>query len=146
MADRVIDKLRLGRRAFFLGAASIFALLASSARAQLGPIGGSGGGGVSGQVGLALPVANMAALRADLAVYDSAVYEAEPPLGCPISVYGGQDDPLVSENELRAWSAHTQAGMRLNMFPGDHFYLQSALPDLLEHIRTDLASCQKAGW
>jgi len=88
----------------------------------------------------------LSALRADLAVYDSAVYEAEPPLGCPISVYGGQDDPLVSENELRAWSAHTQAGMRLNMFPGDHFYLQSALPDLLEHIRTDLASCQKAGW
>jgi medium-chain acyl-[acyl-carrier-protein] hydrolase len=65
-------------------------------------------------------------LRADFAVAETYTYVPEPPLSCPISAYGSTDDKSVSRAELEGWRNHTTGAFSLQMFRGDHFYLQSS--------------------
>lgn len=65
-------------------------------------------------------------LRADFEVAETYTYVPEPPLSCPISAYGGTDDKSVSRAELEGWRDHTTGAFSLQMFRGDHFYLQSS--------------------
>ena len=73
-------------------------------------------------------------LRADFAVYETAVYQREPPLACPITAFGGQEDPLVSSAGLGAWAEQTTAPFQLSLFAGDHFFLKTAETQLLKQI------------
>ncbi len=77
-------------------------------------------------------------LRADFAVCETYVYQAEPPLPCPISAYSGLGDDYVNRHELEAWQAQTTAPVKVRMFPGDHFYLNSARPYLLQALAREL--------
>lgn len=82
------------------------------------------------------------ALRADFAICETYNYLAEPPLTCPISAFGGTQDPKVSRPELEAWREQTTASFSLRMFPGDHFFLHTSqllLPSLA-HELSKLAS------
>ena len=45
-------------------------------------------------------------------------------LSCPIYAFGGNDDPLVSEADLREWRSRTSAGFFVRILPGGHFYLR----------------------
>lgn len=76
----------------------------------------------------------MPLLRADFSVADTYEYRAEAPLACPICVFGGESDPEVDYYGLSPWQAQTQNEFRLQMFPGDHFYLQTALTKLMGAI------------
>lgn len=76
-------------------------------------------------------------LRADFAVCETYVYQAEPPLPCPISAYGGLADGYVNREELAAWQEQTASRFSLRMFPGDHFYLNQA--SNRAHLLTALA-------
>jgi medium-chain acyl-[acyl-carrier-protein] hydrolase len=78
------------------------------------------------------------ALRADFALHETYRYYPEPPLACPISVFGGADDTLVNQSELLGWRAHTRAQFRVHMLPGDHFFLNTAHSLLLAAIHADL--------
>jgi len=64
-----------------------------------------------------------ATIRADFALVENYRCAPRNPLDCPISVFGGTDDPEVAFAELAAWSAFTRAGHTVSTFPGDHFYL-----------------------
>jgi surfactin synthase thioesterase subunit len=66
-------------------------------------------------------------LRADFAVYETYVYSTEPPLSCPISVFGGLHDHRVNNSDLEAWGAQTDVSFSLRMLPGDHFFLKQPL-------------------
>ena len=44
-------------------------------------------------------------------------------LACPVSAFGGVDDPLVSRAGLEAWAGLAPQGFSLRLFPGGHFYL-----------------------
>jgi medium-chain acyl-[acyl-carrier-protein] hydrolase len=66
-------------------------------------------------------------LRADFALYETYVYSIEPPLNCPISAFGGLRDHRVNDGELQAWRAQTNVSFSLQMFPGDHFFLNQPL-------------------
>jgi medium-chain acyl-[acyl-carrier-protein] hydrolase len=77
-------------------------------------------------------------LRADFALYDTYEYSAEPPLKCPISAFGGLQDSKVSESDLEAWRDETTAFLSLRMLPGDHFFLNTAQPLLLQLISQEL--------
>ncbi len=77
-------------------------------------------------------------LRADLAVYETYLYSAEPPLACPISGFGGLQDHRVDRPDLEAWREQTSASFSLKMFPGDHFYLNAARPLLLQALGQEL--------
>jgi surfactin synthase thioesterase subunit len=79
-------------------------------------------------------------VRADLAVAASRRYEAEAPLECPISAFGGLDDGYVDERQLGEWRAQTSRLFHLQMFPGDHFYISTATEDLIRSVRSALES------
>jgi len=79
-------------------------------------------------------------LRADCEVIDEYRFAEEPPLSCSITVYGGLDDPETRQEELGAWRRHTGGGFCVQMFPGDHFFLQASRQPLLEALSAELAS------
>jgi medium-chain acyl-[acyl-carrier-protein] hydrolase len=74
-------------------------------------------------------------LRADVEVYAGYRYVAEAPLTCPISVFRGRDDDL----DVEGWEAETTAGCSVSVFPGDHFFVKSAGPQVLDAIARELA-------
>lgn len=77
-------------------------------------------------------------MRADFEVLDHYVYTPEPPLDCPISVFGGDPDPTVHAGDLAAWGELTTAGARVTHFPGGHFFLRTARRALLYAIEREL--------
>jgi medium-chain acyl-[acyl-carrier-protein] hydrolase len=77
-------------------------------------------------------------LRADFAVYETYLYSSEPPLDCLVSSFGGLQDQKVSHGDLEAWRDQTRASFSLQMFPGDHFFLNTIQPHLLQVLSQEL--------
>ena len=65
-------------------------------------------------------------LRADITVAETEPPSPEPPLACPITALGGLTDDKARIEELDAWQAQTSAAFEREIFPGGHFFLQSA--------------------
>lgn len=82
----------------------------------------------------------MPQLRADFAVCQTYIYTPEAPLDCPISVFGGVKDHPVTRTNLEAWREQTTASFSLRMFPGDHFFLQTAAQTLLRILAEELSA------
>jgi medium-chain acyl-[acyl-carrier-protein] hydrolase len=78
-------------------------------------------------------------LRADMALLEGYAYEADEPLACPISVYGGVEDAVTTQAELEAWRSQTRGEFTLTRFPGDHFFVRSARSALISAVSRDLA-------
>ncbi len=83
---------------------------------------------------LLLPV-----LRADVQALENYAYSREAPLACPISCYGGEDDPHVSVADLEAWRDETSAAPTVRTFRGGHFFVESAQAEVLRALGQDLA-------
>jgi medium-chain acyl-[acyl-carrier-protein] hydrolase len=77
-------------------------------------------------------------LRADCTVIDTYVYTPDAPLSCPISAFGGLDDQHSSPGRLEAWREQTSSTFEMHMFPGDHFFLGTAQPQVLETLSRKL--------
>jgi medium-chain acyl-[acyl-carrier-protein] hydrolase len=77
-------------------------------------------------------------LRADFEASETYAYVPGAPLDCPIHAFGGTDDPEVDRREIREWCEQTVAEFSLKMFPGDHFFLHSARPLLLDALAQQL--------
>lgn len=77
-------------------------------------------------------------LRADIALSETYSYSAEPPLACPITATGGLMDYSVNQMQLNAWQVQTAGGFKLLMFRGNHSYIQTETPLLLQTIRSQL--------
>lgn len=82
-------------------------------------------------------------LRADFSVCQTYRYEREMPLSYPITVFGGLEDLDTRREHLEQWDEQTTSTFTLQMFPGDHFFINEALPQILETIRRQLH--QKTG-
>ena len=78
------------------------------------------------------------ALRADFAVIETYAYTPELPLDCPITAFGGLQDREVRYDDVKVWQEQTNAAFSLHMLPGDHFFLQSAQPLLLQSLSQEL--------
>jgi medium-chain acyl-[acyl-carrier-protein] hydrolase len=85
-------------------------------------------------------------LRADFSVVGAYRYYEEPPLGCPITAFGGLQDREVSREQMEGWGAQTSARFSLRMLPGDHFFLNTdaAQSQLLRVIAQELHAEQGA--
>ena len=70
-------------------------------------------------------------VRADLEVNEVEAHRPEPPLGCPIVAFGGAHDERCRRDELAAWREHTRGAFTLELFPGGHFFVQTAGQALL---------------
>lgn len=77
-------------------------------------------------------------LKADFSMLETYEYQQDAPFEGPISVYGGMQDPGATQEELAAWELHTTRSCSVQMFPGDHFFLQSQRAALLAAISKDL--------
>jgi medium-chain acyl-[acyl-carrier-protein] hydrolase len=81
----------------------------------------------------------LAPLRADFRVVQTYSHSPQPPLSCPITVYGGTADPDIRLSDLEAWRRHTRGMFAVTTLPGDHFFLNTALAPLLKDLGGKLA-------
>jgi medium-chain acyl-[acyl-carrier-protein] hydrolase len=77
-------------------------------------------------------------LRADFALCETYTFIPGPPLTCPINAWGGLNDDAVSRQSLDAWQEQTTGSFRLHLLPGDHFFLHTSRPKLLQMVAEDL--------
>ena len=77
-------------------------------------------------------------IRADFEVTQAYTYEEEPPLDCPITVYGGLGDHGVKRENLDAWCTQTTAPCAVRLLPGDHFFVNTNRDLLLQTLTCDL--------
>ncbi|WP_440070297.1 thioesterase II family protein [Streptosporangium sp. OZ121] len=77
-------------------------------------------------------------VRADLRVTETYLPAAEAPLECPLVVYTGDGDEVVSPGEALLWGPHTAGDLRLRVLGGGHFFLHERRAELLGHIIRDL--------
>ncbi len=66
-------------------------------------------------------------------------FVASAPLECPITVFGGEQDPHISPEMLSPWRDQTQAGFSQRCFDGDHFYIVPAKAAVTAAIASTLA-------
>jgi medium-chain acyl-[acyl-carrier-protein] hydrolase len=67
----------------------------------------------------------MPTLRADCRVCDLYEYHDTAPLPCPITAYGGSEDPETTRESLQAWDIHTRSDFQSQIFSGGHFFPQT---------------------
>jgi medium-chain acyl-[acyl-carrier-protein] hydrolase len=65
-------------------------------------------------------------LRADMMALEGYTHVAGAPLECPITAYGGSDDPEATEPEIAAWAPYSRAAFRYRILPGNHFFIQAS--------------------
>lgn len=85
-------------------------------------------------------------LEADLAACQTYLYLPEPPLDCPMTVFGGLQDKAISRNDLEGWREHTAGPFSVKILPGDHYFVHTAQSLLLRSITSELCpyiSCKK---
>src|SRR5262245_37830647 len=76
------------------------------------------------------------AIRGDYIAAETYTHHPGPRLSCPIYALTGDRDPKVTLAETEAWRDHTSADFDLKVYPGDHFYLNDHVGDILTRIRT----------
>jgi surfactin synthase thioesterase subunit len=88
---------------------------------------------------LMLPV-----VRSDFALLETYQYEPQAPLPCPITAFGGSEDPRTTQEGLERWRAQTVGPFHLVMLPGDHFFMDTARPLLVQSIARRLREESRA--
>lgn len=79
-------------------------------------------------------------LRADLSICETYVHQHGEPLDCSLTAFGGAADREVSREELEGWQSHFRGPFDLNIFPGGHFFLQSAQALMLRILARDVSA------
>jgi surfactin synthase thioesterase subunit len=79
-------------------------------------------------------------LRADIHAVETWAPGGAAPLACPITAYGGHDDPHAPIAQMTGWQRETAAPARVRLFPGGHFYLEAQRDALLADVGAALAA------
>jgi medium-chain acyl-[acyl-carrier-protein] hydrolase len=77
-------------------------------------------------------------LRADFELYETYTYTKERSLTCPITAFAGSQDNEHTSEGLAAWKEQTTGSFELHILPGDHFFLRTARPQLLQMLSQKL--------
>lgn len=77
-------------------------------------------------------------LRADFAAAETYTYREAAPLSCPITVFGGDGDPLIPVDQLEPWREQTSAPFAMHVFEGDHFFIHSFQNEVLAIVSEGL--------
>lgn len=85
-------------------------------------------------VDLVLPI-----LRADFRLAETYVHVHPRRLRCPVTAFGGRDDPWVAPDQLRAWGDTTSAEVDCHFHPGGHFFLNEHPEAVFALLRRILA-------
>lgn len=73
-------------------------------------------------------------LRADFTLFETYRNRVPFPINAPIRVFGGNEDYLIALNSLQAWEKYTKTSFTIQLFPGNHFYLQKRSQVLCQTI------------
>lgn len=80
-------------------------------------------------------------LRADFEAIENYKYVShEHRLDCPIIAFGGADDSHVDRARLDAWAHHTNSSFKSKIFPGDHFFINTARRSVIDSMLTEMRS------
>lgn len=77
-------------------------------------------------------------VRADFALIEAWREIPGAPLDLPITAFCGESDATATVEEMDSWRGHTLGKFTLHTLPGDHFFLQSAEPALLDLMTREL--------
>jgi medium-chain acyl-[acyl-carrier-protein] hydrolase len=77
-------------------------------------------------------------LRADFTIIETYQYVDDHPIDCPITAFGGCDDPRANKAEMESWREQTNNRFSLDFFPGGHFYIKQHQPRILQTISQSL--------
>jgi surfactin synthase thioesterase subunit len=77
-------------------------------------------------------------IRNDYKAIETYRYAPGPPLTCPVTAAIGDNDPVVSPDEARAWAEHTTGPFQLRVYPGGHFYLNDHQRQVVDLVRRTL--------
>jgi medium-chain acyl-[acyl-carrier-protein] hydrolase len=77
-------------------------------------------------------------IRADFALCETYEYSPEAPMSCPLTIYGGTEDPKVELERLAAWGEMSVGPSNMRMFPGGHFYIVTLQSTFLRTFASDL--------
>lgn len=75
-------------------------------------------------------------LRADVVVFETYERLTDHRVECPVSVFGGTEDTNPPPDALAGWSEVTARPVLVDVFPGDHFYLNHQGPAITNRIGT----------
>lgn len=78
-------------------------------------------------------------LRADFTLIEGYSCEARDPLDIPFWIFGGDSDPTVPVSLLYNWTEYTKNSSTVQIFPGDHFFLNSARAEVLKSVVRNLS-------
>jgi medium-chain acyl-[acyl-carrier-protein] hydrolase len=79
-------------------------------------------------------------LRADFELIETYRYVPGSPLTCPMTAFGGLEDGDEVADLLYPWRELTDGPFSLRMFPGDHFFLNTADLELTDAIAQELSA------
>jgi len=75
------------------------------------------------------------ALRADFKILDDYVYqEKKEKIKCDITVMYGKKDFSVNHDNAAQWKYHTDRNFNLYKFNGEHFYINTEYPEVIDII------------
>jgi surfactin synthase thioesterase subunit len=76
--------------------------------------------------------------KADSTLLNTYGYNEKPPVDCPITAFGGAQDPLVTQSELIQWRQHTAGKFNLQQLAGGHMFPVEDKIKLLDIIGKNL--------
>ncbi len=76
----------------------------------------------------------LSALRADYRLLNAYRRDQIHRVAAPVVAYSGDVDPGCSPAQVAEWSAVTRHPFAVQVFTGDHFYLNAAAPELIQDI------------
>ncbi|HTX96094.1 MAG TPA: thioesterase II family protein [Mycobacterium sp.] len=65
-------------------------------------------------------------------------------VSCPIYAFTGDKDWIATQEDMAPWCDRTTGEFAIRVFPGDHFYLNSNLPELVRDIEDRTFDCSNA--
>ena len=74
-------------------------------------------------------------IRCDLGLNDQVVAAENQTVNCPVSLYHGESDASVSDNELQAWGQITEGAFEYHVLPGGHFFIQEEASGFKEKLQ-----------
>jgi medium-chain acyl-[acyl-carrier-protein] hydrolase len=77
-------------------------------------------------------------IQYDFKLWKTYRYQPTSPFPCPLTVYGGVDDPFVDAQLLAGWHTYTSNAFKLELYSGNHFFFYLNAQPLLQAITSSL--------
>ncbi|MEN3357462.1 MAG: hypothetical protein V7637_1444 [Mycobacteriales bacterium] len=74
------------------------------------------------------------AVRGDYRAIETYRHPPGATVRSPITVLVGDADPHTTLEEASAWAGHTTGGCSVRVFPGGHFFITPALPEVVDTV------------